>query len=320
LSNRAAIILAAGKSTRMGGSLPKVLHEICGKSMLSLVLQACRLAGVERTVVVIGHGRDQVKEAYALEDGIEWVEQDEQKGTGHAVLCCREAFADFDGSLMIIAGDMPLVRWTTLSELMEAREKSGDAACLATTILDNPTGYGRIVRDDSGRLMAIVEHKVCTPEQLEIREVNPSYYVFDAGRLFSALSGVAANPETGEYYITDVVSALRENGDSISAITTVPAEDAIGVNSRLDLALVARVMQDRIQLSLMNDGVSIVDPDNTWIEAEATIGPDTVVLPFSFIGAGAVVGGDCRIGPFASVAPGEQVADGTRIGSAASVA
>lgn len=319
MSTRAAIILAAGKSTRMGGGKPKVLHEICGKPMLSLVLQACRLAGVERTVVVIGHDRDRVKEAYASDDGIEWVEQDEQKGTGHAVLCCREVFADFDGTLLIMAGDMPLVRRATLSELMEAREKSGDAVCLATTILDAPTGYGRILRDDGGRLMAIVEHKDCTPGQLEIREVNPSYYAFDAGRLFSVLAGVAANPETGEYYITDAVHALREKGDGVAAITTVPAEEAIGVNSRLDLALVARVMQDRIQLSLMNDGVSIVDPDNTWIEAEATIGPDTTVLPFSFIGTGAVVGGDCRIGPFASVAPGEQVADGTRMGPAAGV-
>lgn len=311
MSERAAIILAAGRSTRMTGGKPKVLHDVCGRPMLYFVLQACRLAGVDRVAVVVGHGKEQVKEAFSAEGAIEWIEQKEQKGTGHAVLCCRRAFSDFEGTILVIAGDMPLVTRVTLAELLEAREKSGDAVSLATTVLDDPTGYGRIIRDDEGRLLGILEHRECSPEQLDIHEVNPSYYAFDAKRLFKALKDLGANPSTGEYFITDVVHALREKGEGVSATATVPAEEAMGVNSRLDLALVARAMQDRIQLALMNDGVSIVDPDNTWIEAEAAVGADTVVFPFSFIGAGAKVGCDCRIGPFGSVGTGEEVTDGT---------
>ena len=316
MSERAAIVLAAGKSTRMDTDAPKVLHEICGRPMLSFVLQACRLAGVERTAVVIGHGKSKVKKAFSSNGNIDWVEQREQKGTGHAVLCCKKALAGFHGTVLVIAGDMPLVKRLTLVELMESRERMDDAAAMATTILDDPTGYGRIVRDSEGRLEAIVEQRDCSAEQLEIREVNPSYYAFDADRLFKALDKVEANPDTGEYYVTDVIRSLREAGHGVSAVATVPSAEAMGVNSRLDLAVVARMMQDRLQMALMGEGVSIIDPDNTWIEADVTIGRDSTVYPFSFIGAGARVGRKCRIGPFGMVAKGESVADGRVVGPA----
>ena len=316
MSERAAIVLAAGKSTRMDTDAPKVLHEICGRPMLSFVLQACRLAGVERTAVVIGHGKSKVKKAFSSNGNIDWVEQREQKGTGHAVLCCKKALAGFHGTVLVIAGDMPLVKRLTLVELMESRERTDDAAAMATTILDDPTGYGRIVRDSEGRLEAIVEQRDCSAEQLEIREVNPSYYAFDADRLFEALDKVEANPDTGEYYLTDVIRSLREAGHGVSAVATVPSAEAMGVNSRLDLAVVARMMQDRLQMALMGEGVSIIDPDNTWIEADVTIGRDSTVYPFSFIGAGARVGSKCRIGPFGMVAQGESIADGKVVGPA----
>ena len=310
MSETAAIILAAGKSTRMKSDLPKVLHEICGRPMLAYVINACRLAGVDNIAIVVGHGKDQVKEHFANERGVTWVKQAEQRGTGHAVNCCRKALKGFSGSVLVIAGDMPLVRRVTLASLFQSREQSGDAVALATTVLDEPAGYGRIIRDAEGRLEAIVEHRDCTEEQRAINEVNPSYYCFDSKRLFEALENVQSDPKTGEYYVTDAVKVLREGGHGVSATVTAAPEDAMGINSRLDLAVVGRAMQDRIQLALMNEGVTIVDPDNTWIEADAAIGRETKVYPFSFIGAGASIGEGCRIGPFASVGSGETVQDG----------
>ncbi len=315
LGDSVAIVLAAGKSTRMKSDLPKVLHEICGRPMLAFVLAACRLAGIERSFVVTGHGRQTVVERFEGEKDLVWVDQNEQRGTGHAVLCCRQALAGFEGSVVVIAGDMPLVRRETLADLIESRERASDALALATTQLPDPTGYGRIVRDDEGRLEAIVEHAECTPEQREITEVNPSYYCFDAGPLFEALDQVTPKGDKGEYYLTQVVGILRERGLGVSADVRAAAEDAAGVNSRLDLAAVSRVMQDRIQLGLMADGVTIVDPDNTWIESDVTIGRDTVIEPFSVIRAGAIIGAECRIGPFAHVRASDRVADGSCVGA-----
>lgn len=310
----AAIVLAAGKSTRMKSDLPKVLHEVCGRSMLSYALSACRLAGVDRILVVVGHRKDDVIAEFGDANDVTWVEQTEQKGTGHAVLCCREMLSDFSGSVLALAGDMPLVRRHTLAGLHEARDQSGDACAMATTVLDDPTGYGRIIRDEAGCLEAIVEHADCTARQREIREVNPSYYCFDAEQLWWSLEQVRPQGSKGEYYVTDAIRILGEAGRGVSVPLQVPAEDATGVNSRMDLATVGRMMQDRLQRCLLDEGVTIIDPDNTWIEAEATIGRDTVVYPFTFVSSGAQVGEGCRIGPFCMVTADEPVADGTVVG------
>lgn len=313
MGETAAIILAAGKSTRLKSELPKVLHEVCGRPMLSYVLSACRLAGVDRIAVVVGHGKQKVKKRFSKETDITWVEQAKQNGTGHAVACCKAFFDGFDGSVLVVAGDMPLLRRVSLSDLLETRESSQDVLTLATTVLDDPTGYGRIVRDANGQLDGIVEHRDCTDEQRAIHEVNPSYYCFDSKHLFETLEKVKANRDTGEFYITDTVAVSREAGQPVSATVSVPAEDAMGINSRLDLATVSRVMQDRIQLGLMNEGVTIVDPDNTWVEADVTVGPDTTIYPFSFVGAGATIGKRCHIGPLAAIGSGQKIADGARI-------
>lgn len=296
----------------MKSALPKVLHDICGKPMLSYVTSACRVAGIDRLIVVVGHEQEKVRAALASED-ITWVEQAEQLGTGHAVMVCREALSGFTGSVLVIAGDMPLVRRATLAGLYEARESNGDALAIATTVLDDPTGYGRIVRNEMGELEAIVEHNDCTPQQREIREVNPSYYCFDGAALFEALDQVKPSGKKKEYYITDAIHLLRESGKGVSAPIQVPAEDAMGINSRMDLSLVTRVMQDRIQRSILEDGVTIVDPDNTWIEADVTVGQDTVIHPFSHIGASARIGENCTIGPFGLVPRGEEVAAGETV-------
>lgn len=310
----AAVILAAGKSTRMKSDLPKVLHEVCGRPMLSYVIDACREVAAQRLVVVVGHGREQVLEAYADTENITWVHQVEQHGTGHAVMVCEEALSGFIGQVLVIAGDMPLIHASTLRALLGEHERTGQAVTLATTILENPDGYGRIVRNERGELLAIVEQKDCTPAQLEIREVNPSYYCFDSGHLFGALGRLTTANAQGEYYITDTLEILRGDGRGIGAIPAVPAEDALGINSRADLAQVNRVMQQRIQRGWMDRSVTITDPATTWIEHGAALGRETVIEPFSFIGAGAVVGEACRLGPFAHLSADEEVPDGTQVG------
>lgn len=316
LSDVAAIVLAAGKSTRIKSDRPKVLHEICGRPMLRFVVQACRMAGVDRLLVVVGHGKEEVQRAFADHPEIVWVEQAQQNGTGHAVMCCRDALFGFSGSVLVIAGDMPLVRRSTLAGLYETREQSGDAVTIATTVLDDPTGYGRIVRDEHGELAAIVEDRDCSPKQRDIREVNPSYYCFDSEAMFAALDSLEPSGTNGEYYVTDAIHLLRSSGRGVSARIQIPAEEAMGVNSRADLATIGRLMQDRIQRTLLDDGVTIVDPDNTWIEANVAVGRDTTIYPFTFVGTGSVIGESCRLGPFAAVGAGETIEAGSIVGSA----
>jgi len=247
MSEVAAVILAAGRSTRMKSDLPKVLHEVCGRPMLAYVVDACEQAGVGRVLLVVGHGKEKVVETFGDRGLCSFVEQAEQKGTGHAVLCCREALSGFAGRVLVIAADMPLVRGETLTKLLAENTRTGHAITLATTVLDEPAGYGRIVRDRAGDLLGIVEHNDCTPEQREIHEVNPSYYCFDGRLMFEALGQVGNANAKGEYYITDAVRILIEQGRGGGAIPAVPPEEAMGINSRADLALVARRMQDRIQ-------------------------------------------------------------------------
>jgi bifunctional UDP-N-acetylglucosamine pyrophosphorylase/glucosamine-1-phosphate N-acetyltransferase len=302
---RAAIILAAGKSTRMRTDKPKVLHEVCGRPMLSYILDACRAGGASRILVVVGYQKQQLIDHYAGQDELLWIEQREQKGTGHAVMVCEEALSDFEGTVIVIAGDMPLIRAETMQRLLEAHEGSGAAATIATTVLEDPTGYGRIVRDRTGKLLGIVEHRDCTAEQLKIKECNPSYYAFDKARLFEALSKTDNQNAKGEYYITDAVRVLVESGLHVDALEAISADEATGINSRRDLAVVGRMMQDRIQGELMDGGVTIVDPTNTWIDARAEIAPDAVIMPFCVIEGSARIGPGCRVGPFAHLRNGE---------------
>ena len=285
----AAIILAAGKSTRMKSRRVKVLHEICGRPMLAYVLDAARQAGVQRIVVVVGHDRESVMREFADQSDIVWVHQSEQKGTGHAVQMCRPAFHDFVGEVFVLAGDGPLIRAQTLTRILEAHRAQNAAMTLATSVIDNPQGYGRIVRDSTGEILGIVEEKDATVEQHQIHEVNPSYYLFNSTQLFQALDEITPNNQKGEYYLTDTLAILRRAGQRVTALAAVPAEDILSINSRLELAIVSRVMQRRIQASVMDSGVTIVSPDNTWIEFGAKIGQDTVLEAFVWVGAGAEI-------------------------------
>jgi bifunctional UDP-N-acetylglucosamine pyrophosphorylase/glucosamine-1-phosphate N-acetyltransferase len=310
-----AIILAAGRSTRMKSRRPKVLHEVCGKPMLEFVLDACYGAGCARVMVVVGHGKEEVKARFESDQRIQWVEQGEQLGTGHAAKMCLEQLkAQHDGNVFILAGDGPLITSGVLHALCNAHHDDRAAASMATAILDDPTGYGRIIRDPDGQFIDIVEQVDCTPEQRELREVFPSIYCVKADELAFALVRLKNENKKGEYYLTDIYGILRRAGRRVLAVQAVTADDVLAVNSRDQQAQVDAVMQDRIQRHLRENGVSIASGVNVYIEAGVAIGADTVVHPFSFIGRDSTVGANCVIGPFAKVPRDSVVPEGTEIG------
>ena len=227
---------------------------------------------------------------------------------------CTEALRAFEGDVVVIAGDMPMVRPETLRTLVQSHRAAGAAASLATTVLDDPAGYGRILRDADGRFDRIVEDRDCTPQQKEIREVNPSYYCFDARSLFAAIPKLKPDNAKGEFYITDVLGILRAEGRPVRAATSVPAEDAVGINSRADLAAVAKGMPPRIQAHWMDAGVPLVDPDTTRTGAPAASGAESVAKPSSHIEGNARVGRRCVVGPYACLRRGAVVEDDASVG------
>jgi bifunctional UDP-N-acetylglucosamine pyrophosphorylase/glucosamine-1-phosphate N-acetyltransferase len=296
-----AIILAAGKSTRMKSRRPKPLHEVCGKPMLQFVLDACYEAGCQRVLVVIGYRKDEIVGGFGHDRRITWVEQTEQLGTGHAAKVCEPHLHGNHGDVFILAGDGPLIRGEVLKTLHAVHREERAAASMATAILDDPTGYGRICRDGDGQFLEIVEQIDCSPQQREIREVFPSYYCVKSDELLFALSQLKNENKKGEYYLTDIYGILRKAGKKVVAVQAVTADDVLAVNDREQQAQVDGVMQDRIQRKLRSNGVTIVSGINTYVEAGVTVGPDTIIHPFSYIGRDSNIGSDCVIGPFASV-------------------
>ena len=283
----------------MNTQLAKVLHEVCGRPMLAYVLDACRNVGIRKMCVVVGFGAEQVQEQFGAADDIVWVRQQEQLGTAHAVSCCKEHLEGFDGQTLVLCGDGPMIQAQTLKIIIDKHESGQSAATLGTAVLEDPSGYGRIVRDDYGNIQGIVEHSDCTPAQLKIKEINPSNYIFNNKILFEAIERVKPENVKKEYYLTDAVSGILATGHKVEAITAVPPDEAIGINSRAQLSAASKIMQRRIQRKLMEDGVTIVDPDNTWIDARAQIGQDTVIEPFTYIHGEVKIGQGCRVGPFA---------------------
>ena len=292
----AAVILAAGQSTRMNTKMPKVLHEVCGRPMLEWVLTACRDAGVTKHYVVVGYGKDQIVARYGKCRDVVFVEQPQQRGTGHAVMCCREHLEGFKGLTLVLCGDAPLIRTETIKTLIEKHIQEKSAVTLATAEMSNPAGYGRIVRDGYGNIQGIVEHNDCNPAQLAIREINPGYFCFNTPHLLDALSKIKPNNKKNEYYLTDALHILLADGLKATAVTAVAEEDAMGVNNRQQLSIAGKIMQQRIQERLMANGVTIVDPMNTWIDARARIGQDTVIEPFTYLHGQICIGDNCRIG------------------------
>lgn len=308
-----AIILAAGKSTRMKSNRPKPLMEVCGKPMLGWILDACFAAEVTRALVVVGYGKDEITGQFGSDRRIHFVEQTEQLGTGHAARTCEPLLKGQGGDVFILAGDVPLIRAEILTTLLRAHRQDRAAASMATAVLHDPTGYGRIVRDAEGQFAEIVEDADCTPAQREIHEVFPSYYCVKTEELLFALTRLKNNNKKGEYYLTDIYGILQKAGKEITAVQAVTAEDVIAPNTRRQLAEADEAMQERIQGSLRDKGVTIVSGINTYIEADVTVGPDTVIQPFTFIGRGSTVGAQCVIGPWACLPPSSIVAEGARV-------
>ncbi len=308
-----AIILAAGKSTRMKSKRPKPLMEVCGKPMLGWILDACFSADVTRALVVVGYGKEEIIAQFGEDKRIHFVEQREQLGTGHAARMCEPLLRGHPGDVIILAGDTPLLRGEILRTLVQAHRQDRAAASMATAVLDDPTGYGRIVRDAEGQFVEIVEQIDCNDQQREIREVFPSYYCVKTEELIFALSKLTNSNKKGEYYLTDIYAILRKSGKKVIAVQAVTAEDVIAPNTRQQLAEADVAMQERIQRSLRESGVTIVSGINTYVEANVNIGPDTVIHPFTFIGRGSTIGGDCVIGPFACLPASSIVAEGMTV-------
>ena len=296
-----AVILAAGKSTRMKSKKPKALHEICGRPMVDYILRACYDAGATRILMVVGHGKDEVIDRFGHDKRITFVEQTEQLGTGHAVRVCVPELKKVQGNVFILAGDTPLVRGEVLATLLQQHKFEDAHASMATAVLDDPTGYGRIIRDAKGDFVEIIEQIDATPEQREIREVFPSYYCVKVDDLIYALSQLKNENKKSEYYLTDIYAILRSAGRKVVAVQAATYEDVLAPNTREQLAEADSVMQERIQRHWRASGVTIVSPVNTYIEHGATLGADTMLQPFTFIGRDASIGPDCCIGPFASV-------------------
>jgi bifunctional UDP-N-acetylglucosamine pyrophosphorylase/glucosamine-1-phosphate N-acetyltransferase len=314
-----AIILAAGKSTRMKSRRPKPLHPICGKPMLQYVLDACYEAGCHRVLVVIGYGKEEILAQFGGDKRITWVEQTEQLGTGHAARTCEPHLKDFHGDVFILAGDGPLIRGEVLRTLHNVHREEHAAGSMATAVLDDPTGYGRVVRDEKGQFLEIVEQIDCTPEQREIREVFPSYYCVKADELLFALARVKNENKKHEYYLTDLYAILRQAGKKVVAVQAVTAEDTLAVNDREQQAQVDAIMQDRIQRRFRANGVSIVSGVNVYIESGVRMGPDTTIHPHTFIGRDSSIGSECVIGPFATLPRESIVPEGSIIAGNISV-
>jgi bifunctional UDP-N-acetylglucosamine pyrophosphorylase / glucosamine-1-phosphate N-acetyltransferase len=292
----AVVILAAGQGTRMKSRLPKVLHRAGGKPLLLHAIEAALgVAAPERVYVVTGYEGEMVG-AEAAKAGVQSVFQAEQLGTGHAVMCARERLADFEGRLLVTVGDCPLIRAATLAALAEKQRVDGAAAVVATTEVSDATGYGRIIRDSAGAVQAIVEQRVCTPEQLAVREINSGIFCFDARSFRKYVDEIGTDNPAREYYLTDIVAILIRAGLRVSALKLADPAELLGINNRVELAAADRILRERKVRQLMLDGVTIEKPETVTIDADVKIGIDSAIGPFAQITGNSVLGENCRIG------------------------
>lgn len=293
-----ALVLAAGKGKRMKSQLPKVLHPVAGRPMIDYVLEAVAEARPEQSVVVVGHGGEEV--AGAVSPKCQVVYQKEQLGTGHAVMMAREFLAPAD-MVLVVCGDTPLLKGETLSSLLRQHRGSGSAATLLTARIDDPRGYGRVLRDSQGRVIRIVEEKDATEEERKIKEINTGVYCFSGPELSRALDELSPANAQGEFYLTDVVEILSRGKGEITSMMLDKVEEIMGVNDRLQLSQVESIIRQRINQSLMLEGVTMVDPASTYIDSSVTIEGDTVILPQTYIHGNTVIASGCRVGPHTEI-------------------
>ena len=297
---KCALILAAGQGTRIKSNLPKVLHKVCGKEMVNHVIDTMRKAKIDDINVIIGKGADLVKEITASRN-ISYSLQEEQLGTGHAVKCAIDFLKGKKGIVGVFAGDAPLIKPETIEKLFDTHTENDNSATLLSSIVEDPTGYGRIVREGN-EVLKIVEHKDCTEEELKINEMNAAIYCFDIENLLSSLEKLSNDNKQGEYYLTDVIGILKDQNKKVGAIS-IDYEETIGVNSRVQLAEAEEILRKRINKMHMENGVTLIDPSSTYIGDDVEIGRDTIIYP------GNVIEGNTKIGEGVTIYPNSRISN-----------
>ncbi|MCA0993681.1 bifunctional UDP-N-acetylglucosamine diphosphorylase/glucosamine-1-phosphate N-acetyltransferase GlmU [Pseudalkalibacillus hwajinpoensis] len=293
--NRFAVVLAAGQGTRMKSKLYKVLHPVCGKPMVEHVVGQLEELKLENIVTVVGHGAEKVRDQ--LGSRVNYVLQEEQLGTAHAVMQTQETLANNEGVTLVVCGDTPLITKETMDALLTYHEEKGAKATILTADADNPFGYGRIIRDENGRVQRIVEQKDATDDEQQVTEINTGTYCFDNKTLFETLQLVKNENAQGEYYLPDVVEILQKQGEVVAAYQTADFDETMGVNDRVALSKAEVAMKKRINEKHMRNGVTLIDPDATYISPDAVIGQDTVIYPGTTIVGSTTIGEEAKVGP-----------------------
>ncbi|MGH2736472.1 MAG: bifunctional UDP-N-acetylglucosamine diphosphorylase/glucosamine-1-phosphate N-acetyltransferase GlmU [Actinomycetota bacterium] len=307
MTGLAVVVLAAGEGKRMKSSLPKVLHRVAGRSLLGHVLAALQGLDASRTVVVASARKDEIAETVGAEGfkgSLEFVVQDPPRGTGDAARLALEALGDFDGSVLIVPGDTPLLSHDTLAALMDEHTTTQAMATVLTARVGDPAGYGRVIRDELGAPARIVEHRDASSDELLVHEVNASVYVFNANRLSELIRKIDTDNDQGEYYLPDVIELVVEAGEGVAAHRTDETEVA-GVNSRVQLAQAAEAVRRRTCEYWMLEGVTIVDPATTYIDSAVTIGRDAVIAPFTFLEGSTTIADRAQVGPHSRIVSSE---------------
>ncbi len=308
-----ALVLAAGKGTRMKSDKSKLVHKIYGKELVKRVVETAQKAGVDDIITVVGYKREQVQ--LVLGDSVNYAYQEEMLGTGHAVMQAESYLKDKHGKIVVLNGDVPILRPETLKELIDKSIKNKEYATILTAIYNNPTGYGRIIRDIGGNIKEIIEEKDLAEDQKSIQEINAGIYCFDIQELLKALKEIKPNNAQNEYYLTDVVRIMNEKGLKTGAVIVEDNTEILGVNDKMQLELLTKVLKLRINQYHMKNGVTIEDIDNTYIYDDVEIGTDTVIHPNTTIKNDVVIGKDCELGPNAYIREGCRLADRVKIGS-----
>ncbi|MEW6381043.1 MAG: sugar phosphate nucleotidyltransferase [bacterium] len=315
--NRAAVILAAGQSTRMKSQLSKVLHPLCGRPIIRYITELVAAVDARPAIIVLGHQAEKIQQE--LHDvPVEFAYQKEQLGTAHAVSQTREMLADFSGIVLVLNGDTPLLTPREVTDLIQFHQRTQAECTLLSSDVPNPFGYGRILRDEGGGVLGIVEEKDASEQQKKITEINSGIYCFNSRSLYSALSKINNHNAKKEYYLTDSVAILRQEGKLVQALKAADYRTVLGINTRMELAEASRIIRQRIAADLMAEGVTFIDPDNTYIDYGVHVGQDTVIWPYCVIEGHSSIGKGCHIGPFSWIAhavleDGVQIEGGCRI-------
>ncbi|MCI8482042.1 MAG: NTP transferase domain-containing protein, partial [Clostridia bacterium] len=297
-----AIVMAAGKGTRMKSKKSKLVHKIYGKEIIRRSIENVRRAGIEQIITVVGYQKEQIEEV--LGDRVMYAVQEEQLGTGHAVMQASKLLEGKKGKVLVLNGDHPIMRPETLKKLVEASNQRGESATILTMVHDNILPYGKIIHDIEGKIKEIIEHKDCTLEQQQIKEVNLGMYCFDIEELLKALKELNNDNVQNEYYLTDVIKIMYDKGLKTGSIVVSDNAEVLGINDRMDLQVLTKALQLRINTEHMKNGVTIEDINNTYIYDDVEIGIDTVIHPNTTIKSGVVIGEDCEIGPNAYIREG----------------